>query len=176
MKLEIESQVKDPWPYYGTLERIDGVKPYNRYLWRTESWYCYDTHEFRNVHSKYNFGIVSLKDGRHCTDGETYSIGKNMNCYDRPCVYDTREEAIRVSAARLIRMLRRDMRCDRKAYYEKPLDRELGEKITHWVLWIVAGACLGNGGAVILHRFPKLPEPVIEPKMEQLELITMEEV
>lgn len=94
----------DPHPYHGPIERIDGERPYNNYLWPTESWWA--TKDLgRQFDSRWHFGIVSLADGRFSVAGSVYCIERNDDD-GKPCVYATRAEAIRTAAARMIKVAR----------------------------------------------------------------------
>jgi hypothetical protein len=94
----------DPSPYDGPIERADGVRPYNHYLWPTESWWA-NQELHQGYDSRWHFGIVALADGRFATEGQVRSIEKN-NYGGRKIVFATRTEAIRVAAARMIRQAR----------------------------------------------------------------------
>ena len=94
----------DPSPYDGPIERADGVRPYNHYLWPTESWWA-NREVHRNIGSRHMIAIFALADGRFSVDGCVYNIEKNEYC-GQPIVFATRMEAIRVTAARAIRRAR----------------------------------------------------------------------
>lgn len=90
--------------------RADGVFPYNGYLWPTEEWWPSHTDEMRHISSRWHFEIVALKDGRFAIDGVVASIQANVeNRYygpddppSRPIVFETRNQAIRTAAARML--------------------------------------------------------------------------
>lgn len=125
----------DPWPYDGPIERADGVRPYNHYLWPSESWWpCHDEAKFRTVSPRHNFGIVHLKDGRFATEGTVWSIEENKGSDDRPCVFKTRVAAIRIAAARAIRLAR----ASRAWPYGQALDRQRMADVINWYRAIVA--------------------------------------
>jgi hypothetical protein len=96
--------MSDPSPYDGPIERADGVRPYNKYLWPTESWWANQELNQR-YDSRWHFGIVALADGRFSTNGQVLSIEKN-DYGGWKIVFATRTEAIRVAAARMIRQAR----------------------------------------------------------------------
>ena len=96
----------DPDPYDGLIRRADGVRPYNHYLWPTESWWA-----SHRIHSRWHFGIVALADGRFSTEGCVYSIEKNDD-FGKPCVFSTRTKALRTAAARMIRIARHSKNWD----------------------------------------------------------------
>src|SRR5690349_4692838 len=95
----------DPSPYNGPIERADGTRPFNHYLWPTESWWAGRDLRSHQIHIRWNFGIVALADGRFSIEGCVYSIEKNEYS-GKPCVFSTRIEAIRMAAARMIRIAR----------------------------------------------------------------------
>jgi len=94
----------DPSPYNGPIERIDGVRPYNHYLWDTESWWANRDLDFR-IDSRWHFGIVALADGRFSVNGCVFSIERNEYA-KKPIVFVSRTVAIRTAAARMIRTAR----------------------------------------------------------------------
>lgn len=95
----------DPWPYNGPIERADGVRPWNHFLWPTEWWWAYKGLG-RNVDSRWSLSIVALKDGRFSVEGSVWAIEENAYC-GKTVVFATRTAAIRVAAARMIRNARR---------------------------------------------------------------------
>lgn len=95
---------RDPFPYVGPIQRADGTRPYNHYLWPTESWWAVRDLD-QHFDGRWHFGIVALMDGRFSTCGEVWSIEENSDD-GRQCVYFSREEAIRAAAARMIRIAR----------------------------------------------------------------------
>lgn len=101
--------------YDGPLRDINGRSPQNHYFYFTDWWWANKQFGHR-IDSRWNFGIVALADGRCSTDGSVYAIQEN-NCNGhwekpRPCVYATRDQAIRVAAARTIRTARASRRWD----------------------------------------------------------------
>lgn len=87
------------------LTAADGTRPSNGYLWPTEDWKMEGPWQYGHD-SRTWIGVVALSDGRFSIDGHDYAIQKNLTCYGQPCVYATRAQAIRVSAARAIRHMR----------------------------------------------------------------------
>lgn len=105
------SAARDPQPYGGPIERYDGGRPFNGFLWPTEVWVFYlDNPSHPHVVYDMRIEIVALADGRVSTCGWVHGIEKNRDFWGAPCVYASRREAIRVSAARMIRSCRRIVR------------------------------------------------------------------
>lgn len=102
---------RDPNPYDGPIERADGTRPYNRFLWNSEWWWANRELGY-HISSRWEFGIVHLWDGTFSTNGFVSCIERNNETYPwetrpaRPCVFPTRTEAIRTAAARRIREAR----------------------------------------------------------------------
>ncbi len=94
----------DPSPYDGPIERVDGVRPYNRYLWATEDWWANRELDDR-FSSRFHFGIIALSDGRFSVEGTVTAIEENSYGGEL-CVFETRTLAIRIAAARLIVLAR----------------------------------------------------------------------
>jgi len=92
MRKTINISNNDPSPYDGPIERADGERPFNHYLWPTESWWA-NRELSRCIDSRWHFGIVALADGRFSTEGSVYSIDEN-DCFGKPCVFATRELSI----------------------------------------------------------------------------------
>lgn len=84
--------------------RVDGRKPFNDYLWPTESYVL--GHEHRQFHSCWDLSIVSLSDGRHCLEGAVYLIRDDRDYWGLRNNFPTRREALRAACARLIRKMR----------------------------------------------------------------------
>jgi hypothetical protein len=80
---------------------IHGTKPYNGYLWPTESWWASRDLQ-RCIDSRWNFGIVALLDGRFATEGLIWCLRDNNDC-GKPVLFTDRVSCIRASAARMIR-------------------------------------------------------------------------
>ena len=119
----------DPFPYDGPIERIDGVQPYNHYLWPTESWWA-NREIYQTIGSRHMIGIVALADGRFSVEGSVYAIEKNDYC-GKPVVFATRTEAIRIAAARAIRTAR----WSRK--WTNSFDRLEGKRLADVINWII---------------------------------------
>lgn len=124
----------DPQPYDGPIERADGRRPFNNYLWPMEGdqWWAYDTFGHRGVSGRFHFEVIALADGRWSTYGSVYSIEIGTDCYDRPGVFDTREKAIRIAAARFIRLCRWARRWNGPDH----LTNERAEQLINWALEI----------------------------------------
>lgn len=120
----------DPAPYHGPIERADGRKPWNMFLWPTEEWWPGQETQFRNsVGTMHHFGIIALKDGRWATCGSVYSIKRNRDYCGRPCVFPTRLQALRVAAARAIKLARESQS------WTSPFDRLTGETLAAVINW-----------------------------------------
>lgn len=122
----------DPSPYDGPIQRLDGRRPFNRYLWPMagDDWWAYNTPKLRRVSGRFHFSVVALADGRWSTSGSVYSIEENRDCYGYPCVFPTREQAVRVAAARFVRMCRHARAWDGVDH----LSHELCQHLVNWVL------------------------------------------
>ena len=150
----------DPSPYTGSIERADGVRPYNMFLWPTESWWVGHQPQFRNVVSgMYHFEYIALKDGRFSTEGAVYHIEENRDSSGLPCVFNTKIEAIRTSAARLISQMRYSSRSTSYCVSFDRLDRETLQAAINWIRKTVAEAC-----AAAAPREITLPIPPPPPK------------
>ena len=141
----------NPREYDGPIQAADGTRPYNYYLWPTESWWVTHQPQFRCVSGQYHFDFVALADGRFTIDGSVFSIHDNKDCYDRPCVFHTRESAIRHSAARMIRRMRSALRSERP---EPGNNVKTVQDMINWTRLTVAEAC-----AAPPPRPVKLPVP-----------------
>ena len=93
--------------------------------------------------------LVALSDGRFATDGCIYSIERNRDCYDQPCVYPTRTKAIRAAAAHAIRHMRHAHKWDHQYAdgFDQPTRLEYG---INWAL----------GTAYRETAAPRRPRPV----------------
>ena len=89
MMISARERLHDPAPYDGPIRRIDGERPFNRYLWPLPG----DCHTHRI--SRFRIGIVALADGTWLADGHIWSQQ-----------YPTREAAIRVAVARVVSTVR----------------------------------------------------------------------
>lgn len=128
---------KDPFLYDGPIVRADGRRPYNHYLWPMagDSWWAYDTFGHRGVSGRFHFEVIGLADGRWSTYGCIGSIERNQQWYDHgpPVVFATRERAIRISAARFIRLCRWARRWTGTPDY---LTEAWAQKLINWALEI----------------------------------------
>lgn len=104
---------RDPFPFDGPITRADGVRPFNGYLWPTESWWAYHEFGHNGFSGRFHFGIVALADGRWATAGFVWQIETNsdnphgtMSRPGRPVVFKTRDHALRIAVARFIRLCR----------------------------------------------------------------------
>lgn len=97
----IVSQNSDPFPYSGLLRRIDGVAPYNHYLWPLEADRYVARHDLDYcMDSRWRFDCVALEDGRWLADGFVRKDEAEMR------FFATREAALRASAAEMLRTAR----------------------------------------------------------------------
>jgi hypothetical protein len=133
-----------------TIKRVDGVEPFNGYLWPTESWWL--NHENSRFDPRWNFGIVELADGRFAIEGFAWKIEANPE----GIVFQTRTVAIRTAAARLIRT----MRASRNWPYSfgGMKGSKLGEAI-NWVLEVVARETLKAQTRIV--KIQDEPMPVL---------------
>lgn len=157
----------DPDPYDGPIESLDGTRPYNMYLWPTEDWWANGSVEkyskvprYKMIgeyfDSRWNFGIVALKDGRFSVEGSVYSIEKGVDAAGHKVVFDTRSEAIRTAAARIIGEARGSRKWP-SGCFGALAGKEL-EKFINWTLAIVAIEC---------GEKPTTPVRVFEPAPEK---------
>jgi hypothetical protein len=125
---------RDPRPYDGPIERADGRRSFNMHFWPMagDSWWAYDEFGHRGFSGRFHFEVIGLADGRWSTYGSVYSIESNEDCYGRSCVFDTREKAIRIAAARFIRLCRRSRKWD----YPDHLTEENCRRAINWALGI----------------------------------------
>lgn len=128
--------MNDPRPYEGPIERADGKRPFNRYLWPTEQWVAYLTDDtlLRQVSFQYRVEIIALADGRFSTDGFVSSIEDEAG----RCVFATRNAAIRASAAAMIRQTRRDRTPPEYAIHVRPLPEKTCAALVDWARQLVA--------------------------------------
>lgn len=148
----------DPNPYDGPIERADGVRPYNHYLWNNEWWWA-NRELGHSISSRWQFGIVHLWDGTFSTNGHVSCIERNNETYSwqnkpaRPCVYPTRAEAIRTAAARVIREARH-------ARNWTGYDRLEGRRLAMVINWIREVVAQETGGPEPLPiTIPEPPKP-----------------
>lgn len=118
--------MRDPQPYDGPIERIDGTRPFNMYLWPTEQWLARDDLGDRWLSFDWRIEIIALADGRFASSGSVRSIEAGFcNIMERRCVFPDRAAAIRAAAAEVIRRARRirqpDWRRTRLDWREKDI-------------------------------------------------------
>lgn len=162
MPKEDNNQWRDPRPYDGPIERADGSRPYNGYLWPTESWWANRELDFR-IHSRWNFGIIALADGRFSINGHVDRIELNNETYEwekrapKPCVFNTRAEAIRYAAARLIRNARQSRQWE--GWMNGQLQGAELARVINWIRAIVARETGQPEPAPIAVKEPPKPRP-----------------
>jgi hypothetical protein len=124
----------DPNPYDGPILRADGRRSFNRYFWPMagDSWWAYNEDAFWRVSGRFHFEVIGLADGRWSTYGSVSSIEKNEDPWGHPCVYGSREKAIRIAAARFIRMCRRARRWSGSDH----MTEEMAARVINWALAI----------------------------------------
>lgn len=156
----------DPRPYDGPIERADGVRPYNHYLWPTECWAAQDAPQLRLVPYDFRIAIIALADGHFSISGSLcdiehgrYHTGLNEFA-GRCCVFDTRTAAIRASAYETITLARRCARDDRWASIRGRDCRHLMPDVINWARSTVA---LETGKPAPLQRAIKLPKAAPKP-------------
>ncbi|PTW37208.1 hypothetical protein [Rhodovulum kholense] len=87
---------RDPWPYDGPIQRADGARPFNHYLWPTEQWVASRETRLNNTFDM-RIEITHLADKRFLTCGWVLGIETGTDFYGRPCVFDDRTVAIRIT-------------------------------------------------------------------------------
>lgn len=143
----------DPCLYHGEIRGADGRKPYNKYLWLSECWTAeHGLHVpgSRPVYIDYRmrieiFSVIIRPDQPvvHSTSGHTWDLEAGFDKYgrlERKVVFATRSEAIRASAATLIRLVRRAAReCRReKSSAWRMTGIERAPEIIIWARQLVA--------------------------------------
>lgn len=98
--------MRDPQPYDGPIERSDGIRPFNGYLWPTEQWLAREELDDRYLDFDWRIEIVALADGRYSCSGVVREIEAGHDL-GRRCVFPDRAGAIRASAASMIRLARK---------------------------------------------------------------------
>jgi hypothetical protein len=137
---------RDLHDYDNPIKRADGTVPYNGYLWPTESWWPGHQHQFRNIDGHWNFGIIALIDGRFAIDGALCQIEQNTDMPypqpndppGKPVVFDSREKAIRIAAARMIMGIRYLRNRDARRSSFMGMSRETMADVINWTRQIVA--------------------------------------
>lgn len=161
--LKAAASTFDPRAYAGPLRRADGKCAYNHHFWPLEgdAWRVTDPSnprglQYSGIWPHWIF-VIALEDGRWSTAGATYEIDENRDCYGRPCVFDSREKAIRYGVARFIR------RCRAARYWS-------GTRISHERCQLAVNWALN-----IARRPPvKLPPPIPKPQKTGLPLFDLE--
>jgi hypothetical protein len=153
-RILLSEQWRDPWPYDGPIRRADGCASFNHYLWPLdEDWYWANrAFDHSRVSSCFNFSVVALNDGRWSTSGMICDIERNEES-GRPCVFPTREQAMRHAIARFIRLCRAARKWD--GFNSDRLSHEWSERLIGWALGIL------DRPAAKLYRAPPpaLPAP-----------------
>lgn len=150
----------NPPEYDGPIQAADGTRPRNWYLWPTEAWWVTHQPQFRNVWGQYHFGYVALADGQYATDGSVFAIDRNCDSYDMPCVFATRTQAIRTSAARMIMQMRWAMRCERP---QQGNNVKTVQAMINWTLNTVAEECKSPAPRSVTLPVPP-PPPAPRPE------------
>ena len=149
--------------YDGPIARADGVRPYNNYLWFTESWSALDDLSNR-YNSRWIIGIIALIDGRFATQGDVRSIEKN-DYGGWKVVFATRNQAIRTAAARMIRRAR--ISRGWTGMWDGGLQGKKLEAVINWALGVVARETGGPAARPILVK--EVPPPVVKSKFPLLD-------
>lgn len=125
---------RDPSPYDGPIRRADGRTTFNGHFWPMagDQWWAYGEPEFDRVSGRFHFEIIGLADGRWSTYGSVHSIESDRDPWDHPCVYGSREKAIRIAVARFIRLCRWARRWDGPDH----LSEEKSRAVINWALGI----------------------------------------
>jgi hypothetical protein len=164
-----------PQKYTGPIERADGTRPYNGYLWPTEWWWAHREPGQHNWDSRWNFGIVALWDGTFAVMGQVWAIEEKDRRYSwtkksdqlhrRNC-FPTRRQAVRTAAADLLRTLRSARRW------------QGSERVTrdpvHWaevVNWVLTTAHREADGAEPIRQVKRDPLPPPPPAPTGMPLI-----
>lgn len=148
---------KDPQPYDGPIQRLDGRRPYNHYLWPMEGDH-FDGHEVdRQCPWGFRISVVALWNGKWSTSGTVESIETNRDCYDRPCVFDTREAALRSSVASFVRRVR-------NARAWKGHDRLSEERAARLIAWAMGK--VGRQAPTLRALPPPSPPPTGLPLLD----------
>jgi hypothetical protein len=150
-----EARKSDPCLYQGDIRAENGRKPYNGYLWPTECWTAEDGLAVpgqRRAHIDYDFRIeivaVILRPGQpvvYSTSGYTMDMERGREYTisgegGRQTSFASRSDAIRASAARLIRRVRRharEVRKDKLSAYRRT-GIHLAPQIITWARQLVA--------------------------------------
>jgi hypothetical protein len=160
---------RDPAPYDGPIARADGRRPFNMYLYPTEWWWAYDEFGHRGFSGRFHFGIIALNDGRWATEGSVSQIEANSDNPHgmwkkpgRPVVFDTREKAVRIAAARFLRLCRWARTWDGPDH----LTEENCRKAVNWALSIAKRPAIEF--SPIPPPIPPAPKPTGLPILDYL--------
>ena len=124
---DIESGRVDPFPYDGPLRRVDGVAPYNHYLWPLDrDWYWARKDLDDRISSRWHFSAIALADGRWLSSG-------HIRDESRMQFFETREAALRHSAAEFLRTIRGARHWDRYRFGSDYVSPELYVRLVAWV-------------------------------------------
>ncbi|NDK37157.1 hypothetical protein GXP64_20320 [Rhodovulum sulfidophilum] len=109
--------------------------------------------------------ITHLADGRFSTCGLVPGIETGTDFYGRPCVFDDRAVAIRISAARMIRLCRTAVRKDWRWHglHHAP-------EIIDWARQVVARETGGEKPKPIAFAMPRPPRQATGLPLFDLEL------
>jgi hypothetical protein len=164
-----------PQKYTGPIERADGTRPYNGYLWPSECWWAYHEPGKRNWDSRWNLGIVALWDGTFAVMGQLWAIEANDRRYSwtkvqgqlhRANVFRTRRQAVRTAAADLLRTARsaRSWKGERLAR-----DPVLYAEVVNWILTTAHSAADAAEPVRLIHRDPLPPPPTGLPLIDLMQ-------
>lgn len=134
----------DPQPYDGPIERIDGQRPYNRYLWPTRRFLAQHSEGLSHLPYWWGLSVVHLADGRWATGGHVSEIEDDRTHHGERCCYATYSEAIRAVAARLIVSARREMGTP-DYFGSVKFSRVDGFAVIAWALDVVAAEADRSG-------------------------------
>ncbi len=150
-KYTTKPKVFDLHDYDSPIKRSDGVVPYNSYIWpmHGDCWFISHERQHHAFPGQWRFNVVGLDNGKWSVCGQTWKILHNdENSLDRhepdhvpvPVVFDTRAQAIRVAAARMIRQARRVSKDTAAGIWDRLPPKKL-ETLINWALEIVAKEC-----------------------------------
>lgn len=156
-----------PQRYTGPVERADGARPFNGYLWPSEWWWAHREPGNYNWDSRWNFGIVHLRDGQFAVMGQLSAIESNNRRYrwevkdgqlHRANNFATRRQAVRTAAADVLRTLR-NVR-DWKSNDRITRDPVHWAAVVNWVLTTAHRKADSREPRFSLHRDPVPPRIV----------------
>lgn len=167
----------DPCVYHGEIRSADGRKPYNGYLRPSECWtaeHGLSVPDARPIYIDYDFRIeifaVILRPGQpviYSTSGHTMDMERGREytisgAGGRKTTFATRSDAIRASACRMIRRIRRharEVRKDKLSAYNRTGIHRAPEIIT-WARQLVARETGADEPKPITLYVPPPPPPV----------------